>query len=86
MKNLLFTILSIFIISCSSPEKNQNAKIEIFEESLSEKNLEMAQSFLDNIITNPEQAQSLLHKEKNLMKLRYCQEFLKEKQLELLYR
>ena len=31
--------------------------------SLSEKNLEMAQSFLDNIIANPEKAQNLLHKD-----------------------
>ena len=36
MKNLFFTILSIFIIACSSPEKNPNAKIEIFDESILE--------------------------------------------------
>ncbi len=36
MKNLFFTILSIFIIACSSPEKNPNAKIEVFDESILE--------------------------------------------------
>ena len=36
MKNLFFTILSIFIIACSSPEKNPNANIEIFDESILE--------------------------------------------------
>ena len=36
MKNLFFIILSIFIIACSSPEKNPNAKIEIFDESILE--------------------------------------------------
>ena len=36
MKNLFFIILSIFIIACSSPEKNPNAKIEVFDESVLE--------------------------------------------------
>ena len=36
MKYLFFTILSIFIIACSSPEKNPNAKIEIFDDSVLE--------------------------------------------------
>ena len=46
-------LIIIFVFSCNSPKEN----------SLSENNQEMAQSFLDNIITNPEQAQSLLHKD-----------------------
>ena len=45
--------IAIFVFSCNSPKKN----------SLSKNNLEMAQSFLDNIITNPEKAKSLLHKD-----------------------
>ena len=46
-------LIIIFVFSCNSPKEN----------SLSENNQEIAQSFLDNIITNPEKAQSLLHKD-----------------------
>ena len=53
MKKIFITLITSLIFSCTGTK----------EESLSEKNLEMAQSFLDNIINNPEQAQSLLHKD-----------------------
>ena len=46
-------LIAIFVFSCNAPKEN----------SLSENNLEMSQSFLDNIIANPEKAQSLLHKD-----------------------
>ena len=53
MKTTFLIIITTLILSCSETKEN----------SLSEKNLEMAQSFLDNIIANPEKAQSLLHKD-----------------------
>lgn len=53
MKKLLILLISIFIFSCSSEKEISSAN----------KNLEMAQSFLDNIITNPEEAQHLLHQD-----------------------
>ena len=53
MKKLTILLISIFIFSCTSEK----------EISLANKNLEMAQSFLDNIITNPEEAQRLLHQD-----------------------
>ena len=37
-------LIAIFVFSCNAPKKK----------SLSEDNLEMAQSFLDNIINNPD--------------------------------
>ena len=46
-------LIAIFVFSCNAHKKK----------SLSEDNLEMAQSFLDNIITNPDKAKSLLHKD-----------------------
>ena len=42
-----------FILSCSSVKENNSSDF----------NLKMAQSFLDNIIANPEFAKSLLHKD-----------------------
>ena len=53
MKTTFLIIITTLIISCSETKEN----------SLSKKNLEMAQSFLDNIIANPEKAQNLLHKD-----------------------
>ena len=53
MKTTFLIIITTLILYCSETKEN----------SLSEKNLEMAQSFLDNIIANPEKAQSLLHKD-----------------------
>lgn len=53
MKKLLILLISVFIFSCSSEKEISSAN----------KNLEMAQSFLDNIITNPEEAQRLLHQD-----------------------
>ena len=53
MKTTFLIIITTLILSCSETKEN----------SLSEKNLEMAQSFLDNIIANPEKAHSLLHKD-----------------------
>ena len=53
MKKTFLIIISSLIFSCSVTKEN----------SLNKKNLEMAQSFLDNIISNPEKAQSLLHKD-----------------------
>ena len=53
MKKNILILITTLIFSCSVIE----------EKSLSEKNLEMAQSFLDNIIANPEKAQNLLHKD-----------------------
>ena len=53
MKKNILILITTLIFSCSVIE----------EKPLSEKNLEMAQSFLDNIIANPEKAQNLLHKD-----------------------
>jgi len=50
----LFTLCSLTLILSCQPNNDI---------SLKDKNLEMAQSFLDNIITNPEQAQNLLHED-----------------------
>ena len=56
MRNILFSIMLIsFIISC----QNQPQKSE--KELKSEANLKMAQSFFDNLFTNPEVSKSLLH-------------------------
>ena len=44
MKTTFLIIITTLILSCSETKEN----------SLSEKNLEMAQSFLDNIIFPPE--------------------------------
>ena len=54
MKKLIILSVSIFFISCS-PSNQENAT--------SKRNLETAQSFLDNIIINPELAKSLLHED-----------------------
>ena len=53
MKKLLFFMSFFFILSCSSVKENNSSDF----------NLKMAQSFLDNIIANPELAKSLLHKD-----------------------
>ena len=53
MKNILILLLSTLFLYCTS----------VKETSLKNDNLEMAQSFLDNIITNPEGAKNLLHKD-----------------------
>ena len=56
MKNILLILLTTLIIaSC----ENQSQKSE--KELKSEINLKMAQSFFDNLFTNPEAAKSLLH-------------------------
>jgi type II secretory pathway pseudopilin PulG len=56
MKNILLILLSTtIIISC----QNQIQKSE--KEIKSEANLKMAQSFFDNLFTNPEVSKSLLH-------------------------
>ena len=52
MKHYIIFI-SIFIFSCS----------ESIKKTSSENNREMAQSFLDNIMSNPEKAQDLLHED-----------------------
>ena len=53
MRNILILLLCTVFLYCSS-EKDTSQKND---------NLEMAQSFLDNIITNPEVAKNLLHKD-----------------------
>ena len=53
MKNILILLLSTLFLYCTSV-KDTSSKND---------NLEMAQSFLDNIITNPEVAKNLLHKD-----------------------
>ena len=54
MKNILLILLSTtIVVSC------QNQKSE--KELKSEENLKMAQSFFDNLFTNPEVSKSLLH-------------------------
>lgn len=53
MKKILFFMSFFFILSCSSVKENNSSDF----------NLKMAQSFLDNIIANPELAKSLLHKD-----------------------
>lgn len=53
MKKILILFTLAIMISCTSSK----------ETSLTNDNLKMAQSFLDNIITNPEVAKSLLHKD-----------------------
>ena len=56
MKNILLILISAtIIISC----QNQPQKSE--KELKSEENLKMAQSFFDNLFTNPEVSKSLLH-------------------------
>ena len=56
MKNILIILLSTtIIVSC----QNKTQKSE--KELKSEKNLKMAQSFFDNLFTNPEVSKSLLH-------------------------
>ena len=56
MKNVLLILLTTtIIISC----QNQSQKSE--KELKSEANLKMAQSFFDNLFTNPEVSKSLLH-------------------------
>jgi ketosteroid isomerase-like protein len=56
MKNILLLLISVtIIISC----QNQAQKSE--KELKSEANLKMAQSFFDNLFTNPEVSKSLLH-------------------------
>jgi len=52
MKKLTLIVMAFLFTFCSS--SNQ-------ENTLSKKNLKTAQSFLDNIITNPVNAKSLLH-------------------------
>ena len=34
MKNLFTAFLSMFIVACSTPEKNANSKIEIYDDSV----------------------------------------------------
>ena len=53
MKKSLLLLISTLIISCSVTKEN----------SVKKKNLEMAQSFLDNIIVDPQKAKSLLHED-----------------------
>ena len=53
MKKLQILLISIFIFSCTSEKEN----------SLANKNLEMAQTFLNNIISKPKEAQNLLHQD-----------------------
>jgi len=53
MKKSFILLISTFIISCSVSK----------EDSVKKKNFEMAQSFLDNIIANPQKAKSLLHED-----------------------
>ena len=53
MKKSFVLLISTLIISCSVTKEN----------SIKKKNLEMAQSFLDNIITDPQKAKSLLHED-----------------------
>ena len=53
MKKVLILLCSTLFLYCTT----------IKETSLKNGNLEMAQSFLDNIITNPEVAKKLLHKD-----------------------
>ncbi|MDC1218056.1 hypothetical protein N8288_01240 [Flavobacteriaceae bacterium] len=53
MKNILILLLSTLFLYCTS----------VKDTSPKNDNLEMAQSFLDNIITNPEVAKNLLHKD-----------------------
>jgi|TARA_B100001094_G_C18132669_1_gene773178 ketosteroid isomerase-like protein len=53
MKKSFVLLISTLIISCSVTKEN----------SVKKKNLEMAQSFLDNIIANPQKAKSLLHED-----------------------
>ena len=53
MKKVLILLCSTLFLYCTT----------IKETSLKNGNLEMAQSFLDNIITNPEVAKNLLHKD-----------------------
>ena len=56
MKNILLILLSTtIVVSC----QNQIQKSE--KELNSEANLKMAQSFFDNLFTNPEVSKSLLH-------------------------
>ena len=56
MKNILLILLTTLIIATC---ENQSQKSE--KELKSEINLKMAQSFFDNLFTNPEAAKSLLH-------------------------
>ena len=53
MKKSFLLLISTLIISCSVTK----------EYSVKKKNLEMAQSFLDNIIVDPQKAKSLLHED-----------------------
>ena len=53
MKKSFLLLISTLIISCSVTKEN----------SVKKKNLEMAQSFLDNIIVDPQKAKSLLHED-----------------------
>lgn len=53
MKKSFLLLISTLIISCSVTKEN----------SVKKKNLEMAQSFLDNIIADPQKAKSLLHED-----------------------
>ena len=53
MKKSFVLLISTLIISCSVTKEN----------SVKKKNLEMAQSFLDNIIADPQKAKSLLHED-----------------------
>jgi ketosteroid isomerase-like protein len=53
MKNILILLVSTLFLYCTS----------VKDTSPKNDNLEMAQSFLDNIITNPEVAKNLLHKD-----------------------
>ena len=53
MKKSFVLLISTLIISCSVTKEN----------SIKKKNLEMAQSFLDNIIVDPQKAKSLLHED-----------------------
>ena len=53
MKKLQILLISIFIFSSTSEKEN----------SLANKNLEMAQTFLNNIISKPKEAQNLLHQD-----------------------
>ena len=53
MKKSFLLLISTLIISCSVTKEN----------SVKKKNLEMAQSILDNIIVDPQKAKSLLHED-----------------------
>ena len=56
MKNILLILLSTtIVVSCQNQIQNSEKELN------SEANLKMAQSFFDNLFTNPEVSKSLLH-------------------------